>query len=263
MLRYNIMTQLLVRFTSICFLLLSLFVSAENITPVQVKIKEIAKVYSASMTYIFRQQALINSQTTDKAELFGTQFIDNVKSTYKKKYSSDAFPDEDILAIKTLFEVMIEVMEDNKTLLLDEDITFKGFIPAIFAFQISQRYSQKGIGIKVKFTNELARVRNKFNNPDTWEIDAINKLKAGNLAEYYDENGLFRDKQANRYIIPVPMSSMCLTCHGEPQDNPANYNRPKQQWTTIDKTGFKMEHWQIDDFGGAISVTIYDAKITR
>lgn len=254
------MTQLIVLFTSFCLLLFSLFASATSQTPAQVKIKEIAKVYSASMTYIFKKQTLINSQTGDKTELFGEQFVDNVKTTYLQKYNSDAFPDEDILAIKTLLEVMIEVMEDNKTLLLDEDIAFKGFIPAIFAFQISQRYSQKGIGIKVKFTNELARVRNKFNNPDDWETVAIDKLKAQNLHEYYDDKALFHGKKASRYITPVPMSAMCLTCHGTPEDNPANYNQPKEQWTDIDKTGFKMERWHIDDFGGAISVTIYDAN---
>jgi len=222
------------------------------------EIEEIAHIYSASMQYIFKQQTLINSQIQQKPNLFGQLFINNVKSTYLKKYNNKHFPGEHNLATKTLLEVMIEVMEDNKTLLLDQDITFKGFIPAIFAFQISERYSQKGIGIKIKFTNELSRVRNKFNIPDLWEMDAIKQLQQHKLTEIYDEKASFRGVASLRYITPVPMSNMCLTCHGSPKDNPANVNKAKREWTNYDKTGFKMESWKITDFGGAISVTVYD-----
>jgi len=241
------------------FILLATSISeAEDISNKN-KIQEIAKVYSASMQYIFKNQTLINNQSQQKEALFGSKFISNVKSTYKKKFITNTFPDENILAIKVLLEVMIEVMEDNRTLILDQDITFKGFIPAIFAFQISERYSKKGIGIKVKFTNDADRVRNKFNTPDPWEMGAIKNLKQNKLAEYYDENGLYRGTKSSRYMIPVTMSAMCLTCHGTPKENPANFNIPRIEWTTLDKTGFPMENWKISDFGGGISVTIYDA----
>lgn len=229
-----------------------------EITSPKSEIQEIAKIYAASMQYIFKQQTLINLQRQDKEALFGEKFIDNIKSMYKTKFNTQHFPDESILTIKVLLEVMIEVMEDNKTLLLDEDIKFKGFIPAIFAFQISEKYAKKGTGLKVKFTNELGRIRNKFNIPDAWEMDAIEKLKRQDLAEYYDKAGLYKGTESFRYIIPVAMSAMCLSCHGSPKDNPTNLNKPANKWTQFDKTGFKMEHWKISDFGGAISVTIYD-----
>jgi len=242
------------------FILLATSISeAEDISNKN-KIQEIAKVYSASMQYIFKNQTLINNQSRQKEALFGSNFISNVKSTYKQKFMTNTFPDENILAIKVLLEVMIEVMEDNRTLILDEDISFKGFIPAIFAFQISERYSKKGIGIIVKFTNEADRVRNKFNTPDPWEADAIKNIKQNKLAEYYDENGLYKGAKSSRYMIPVAMSAMCLTCHGTPKENPANFNIPRIEWTLLDKTGFPMENWKMSDFGGGISVTIYDAK---
>ena len=242
-----------------CLFLTASISSAESISKKQ-QIQEIAKIYSASMLYIFKKQTLINQASQQKEILFGKQFITQIKSTYKQKFNTDTFPDENTLAIKTLLEVMIEVMEDNKTLLLDQDIKFKGFIPAIFAFQISEKYSKKGVGVKVKFTNETKRIRNKFNSPDTWEVNAIEKLKQQNLSEYYDEKGIYKGKQAYRYMIPVSLSPMCLTCHGTPENNPENVNIPASKRTMLDKTGFKMENWKITDFGGGISVTIYDTK---
>ncbi len=248
------------RLILLCILLATSISEAESISK-KGKIQEIAKIYSASMQYIFKNQTLINQKNPHKEALFGSNFIKHVKSTYQQNFNTNSFPDEKSLAIKVLLEVMIEVMEDNRTLILDEDINFKGFIPAIFAFQISERYSKKGIGIKVKFTNEADRVRNTFNNPDPWESKAIQKLKQHKLSEYYDENGLYKGVKSSRYMIPVTMSAMCLTCHGTPKDNPANFNSPSNEWTTFDKTGFPMENWKITDFGGGISVTIYDAKI--
>jgi len=242
----------------ILLLILPLSTLALGNTSKKQEIQEIAKIYSASMQYIFKQQTLINHQSQDKEVLFGNKFIDKIKLTYKKKFNTSSFPDENKLTIKVLLEVMVEVMEDNKTLLLDEDIKFKGFIPAIFAFQISEKYSKKGIGLKVKFTNELDRVRNKFNSPDSWEIAAIGKLKQQALSEFYDPKGFYKGSESFRYIIPVTMSPMCLTCHGTPENNPENLNRPINKWTLFDKTGFKMEHWKLTDFGGAISVTIYN-----
>jgi hypothetical protein len=61
-------------------------------------------------------------------------------------------------------------------------------------------------------------------------------------------------------MVPVKMSQMCLTCHGSSRDNPINFNKPIEKWTAVDSTVFTMEDWKINDFGGAISVTLYKLK---
>jgi len=230
---------------------------AENRPTPSQEIVDISKIYYASMTYIFSNQKLINATHFEKEELFGDKFINNLKVEYSKKYNTDIFPDKNSRLVKALLEAMVEVMDDNKTLLLDEDITFKGFIPAVFAFQISEKYAKKGLGVRLKFTNERQRIRNKFNSPDSWETNAIKLIKEFKLKEYYVDNGKYKDVRAQRLMIPVNMSQMCLTCHGTPKDNPINFNKPIKDWTSIDKTGFTMENWLLSDFGGAISVTLF------
>jgi len=228
-------------------------VNADNIKMKEV-INDITKIYMSSMTYIFLNQALVNSKAHDKGELFGQKFLNNVKQTYRSKYSEE-FPKEDHLAKKILLQTMVEVMDDNKELLYDNEIDFKGIIPATYAFQISAKLATKGIGLKFKFTRTKESIRNKLNWPDSWESNVMQKIiKAPKI--YYDENAQLNGKPAIRQFTPLPMAPFCLACHGSPADNPLNANKEQSQWTNIDISGFKMENWSIDDFGGGVSISI-------
>ncbi len=242
----------------LCVILISYFfmcfqVNADN-TRMKEVINDITKIYMSSMTYIFINQPLINQQTNDKQELFGQRFLENVKQTYQVKYSED-FPKEDHFAKTMLLQTMVEVMDDNKELLYDDEIGFKGIIPATFAFQISAKLETKGIGLKFKFTQIASSIRNKLNKPDLWESSVMQKIiKSPKI--YYDENALLNGKPAIRQFTPLPMVPLCLACHGSPADNPLNANKEKSQWTNIDISGFKMENWTLDDFGGGVSISI-------
>ena len=220
-------------------------------------IAQVAKTYQASMAYIFQNQPLINQQGADKSQLFGQAFILNVKNTYETKFNQ-AFPNQNSPIIKSLIQVMIEVMESNRTLLYDDDIAFKGFIPAIFAFQLSEKLSKKNLGVKIKFTSKPGQIRNQLNQPDFWEIDAMNKVQKLNLESYFDDQASYLSKPAQRYFLPVKMQPFCLSCHGVSANNPLNAGKPEAQWSNIDRTGFPMENWTLKDFGGGISITFFD-----
>jgi len=222
-------------------------------------ITEIAKVYHASMVYIFNIQSLINSKTLDKDGLFGKSFIEEIQNTYKEMFNQ-SFPNRTDKHISNLLTLMMLVMEDNRTLLLDNHIGFKGFIPAIFAFQLSQKFKERGFGLNIKFTNFEGRVRNKLNSPDYWEQNALAILKEKNIEEVYDKETSFEGKAALRYMRAVEITPMCLNCHGVPQDNPANIGRDEKQWHHKDKTGFLMEGWKLGELGGGISVVLYQRK---
>jgi len=219
-------------------------------------ITEIAKVYHASMAYIFNEQSLINSNTQNKDELFGQSFIGKIQSTYKEMFNQP-FPEKSDKQISNLLTLMMLVMEDNRTLLLDNDIGFKGFIPAIFAFQLSQKFKERGFGLNIKFTNFEDRVRNKLNSPDYWEESALSVLKERNIEEVFDNDTSFEGRDAIRYMRAVKMTPMCLNCHGVPQDNPVNSEHDKKTWHHKDKTGFLMEGWKLGELGGGISVVLY------
>lgn len=220
-------------------------------------ISQVAKTYQASMAFIFQNQPLINQQRVDKSQLFGQAFILNVKNTYKTKFNQE-FPEQSSPVIKSLIQIMIEVMESNRTLLYDDDIAFKGFIPAIFAFQLSEKLSKKNIGVKIKFTSKPKQIRNQLNQPDFWEVNAMNKVQKLNLESYFDDQASYLGKPAQRYFLPVKMQPFCLSCHGIPANNPLNVGKPEAQWSNIDRTGFPMENWSLNDFGGGISITFFD-----
>ena len=223
----------------------------ENMKPL---INDITKIYMSSMVYIFINQPLINQKGGDKSDLFGDRFIQNIKQTYRGKYSEE-FPQYAHLAKNILLEAMIEVMNDNQELLYDDEIGFKGIIPATFASQLSAKLATKGIGLKIKFTRTEGSIRNKLNKPDNWENSVMLKIiKKPQI--YYDENAQLNGKPAIRQFTPLPMAHYCLACHGSPRHNPLNKNKKKIDWTNIDITGFEMENWTIDDFGGGVSISI-------
>lgn len=215
---------------------------------------DVTKIYLSSMVYIFKNQPLINQKGGDKSDLFGEKFISNIKTTYQAKYN-EPFPLEDHITKKMLIQAMIEVMDDNRELFNDPELGFKGIIPAIFAFQLGAKLSTKGIGLKIKFTRTKDSIRNKSNMPDAWEASVMQRI-IQKPEIYYDENALLNGKAAYRQFTPLPMAPYCLHCHGRPADNPLNYDKEPSQWTTIDITGFEMENWEIDDFGGGVSISI-------
>ncbi|MFT4928302.1 MAG: hypothetical protein ACI8WB_004421 [Phenylobacterium sp.] len=218
-------------------------------------VSELSKMYRASMNYIFKNQPLINQTGGDKSKLFGNKFIANVKLAYKENFKTE-FPKQNHILKKMMVEVMVEVMEDNRTLIKDDDIAYKGFIPAIYAFQLSEKLSTKGLGVKIRITN-LGNLRNKLNVPDKWEVSTMEVIRKLSLNIYFDDTSTFDGKPAYRYFVPLKMSKLCLGCHGIPSDNPQNKGKDPSQWSHIDVTGFEMERWKLTDFGGGISVTIY------
>jgi len=255
----------MLKLCNIIFVIVVLFIENANAninvntTLNENRVTEVAKIYQAAMVYIFTQQPLINSDTQEKDVLFGQLFINNVKNKYNVMFGQ-VFTANNDEYINYLLTLMMLVMEDNRTLLLDNEIGFKGFIPAIFAFQLSQKFKQRGYGLNIKFTNFEERVRNKLNAPDHWEKAALIKLNNNNVKSVFNENVLFRGTSASRYMRPVKMKPMCLSCHGIPQNNPTYNSNIKEQIHYKDKTGFIMEGWKLEDLGGAISVVLYPIK---
>jgi len=243
---------------SFCFLVIPIYLVSFNINANDIQmrklINDITKMYMSSMVYVFKSQPLINEKNIDKTELLGQRFIENIKQIYRLKYNED-FPKEDHFAKTMLLQTMVEVMDDNKELLYDDEIGFKGIIPATFAFQLSAKLSTKGVGLKIKFTRTEGQIRNKLNRPDSWENSVMEKIQ-NNPEIYYDEKALLNGKPAIRQFTPLPMAHYCLACHGFPENNLLNVGKKKSEWTNIDITGFEMENWTIDDFGGGVSISI-------
>ncbi|MFT4927181.1 MAG: hypothetical protein ACI8WB_003287 [Phenylobacterium sp.] len=208
------------------------------------------------MYYIFKSQTLINQKDGDKSTLFGKKFIANVKKAYTIHFN-EPFPAANRRLHTILLRSMTDVMEDNRTLIHDKDINFKGLIPATFAFQLSEILSSKGLGVKIKFTNIASEVRNIINLPDPWEVAAMDQFKTSKAKDYFDDSSTLDGIPAYRHFVPLPIAPFCLDCHGSVEQNPLNAGKDKSQWTHTDMTGFPLDNWTTDDFGGGVSVTIY------
>ncbi|NQZ81979.1 MAG: DUF3365 domain-containing protein [Colwellia sp.] len=241
------------------FLLFSSMLAKANDQEMKRIVDQVSKMYISSMVFLFKHQWLINQKGGDKSELFSEPFINNIKRVYEEKYQED-FPKSDHIAKKMLLQSMIEVMEDNRPILTDADIGFKGIIPATFASQLGRKLAIKGIGLKIKFTRMNEGIRNKANIPDAWESAMIQKIiKVPKI--YYDANAVVDGKAVYRQFTPLPMKPYCLKCHGTMADNPLNEGKDRSQWTNIDMTGFEMENWKITDFGGGVSILMEKSSL--
>jgi len=254
----SVQQKLLMSLILLFFIFCSLSTHANN-KDVKYVLGDVTKIYMSSMTYIFKEQKLINQRGGNKSKLFGSEFIENIKIIYNSKYS-EPFPLIDHKSKKVLLQSMVEVMEANRELISDEKLDFKGIIPATFAFQLSAKLSTKGVGLKIKFTRTQESLRNILNKPDTWEVKVI-KSMIKKPEVFYDNDALLNGKAAYRQFTPLPMVPHCLRCHGVPAQNPLNFGKNEKDWTDIDMTGFKMEGWTLEDFGGGVSISIEKSVI--
>ncbi len=231
---------------------------SESNTKTKQLLTEMSKMFKAAQVVIFKNLPVINSTTSNKENLFGDNYMKQVEATYQAKFK-ESFPKMDHLFKEQLVASMVEVMDENRTLISDTDIKFKGLIPATYASQLSHKFSNLGLGIKIKFTAAPDLLRNQFNAPDTWEVDTISKFKETNWIKntaYFDASAKLYGKPAFRYMTPLYHSNMCLGCHGVVADNVLNKNKPEAEWTTIDIAGFPMEGQLLGELGGGISISI-------
>jgi len=219
---------------------------------------EMSRMFKSAQVVIFKNLPVINSTTSDKTNLFGDNYMKQVKAAYQAKFK-EPFPQIDHFFKEQLVASMIEVMDENRTLISDVDIKFKGLIPATYASQLSHKFSNLGLGIKIKFTASPDLLRNQFNAPDVWEVNTISKFldeEWDKNTAYFDASAELYDKPAFRYMTPLYHSKMCLGCHGVVAENILNKNKPEAEWTTNDIAGFPMEGQSLGELGGGISISI-------
>ncbi len=112
-------------------------------------------------------------------------------------------------------------MDEAQPLINDPHRGFKGFLPAVFAYRVAERFTRKvGDPAYVKLTAPAELVRHKPNLPDARE-DQIIKSKfqsAGwKKADYVEQEAQLNGKRAFRILIPEYYETSCLVCHGGPK----------------------------------------------
>ena len=212
----------------------------------------LAAVLRAGRSVVSANQTLINDPEKGDKGLTGAVFLTQVTEAYLKAngigpLDGDLSPTERTLTEAQL-AAMAEVIDENQDLLNTPGMGFKGFIPALFARLVNERFAEKaGTIAEVKVTAPPYLIRNRKARPDPWEAAVIKDRfeapgweKGAAFAEEVTEDG----KPVFRMLIPEYYAASCLTCHGAPKGE-------------VDVTGFPKEGGHEGDLGGAISISLF------
>jgi hypothetical protein len=150
--------------------------------------------------------------------------------------------------LRAQMDAIRTVMAENQGTINAPDVGFKGFIPAIFARLVNEKFQENvGSEARVKVTAPEDLVRNRTARPDDWEGAVLSEKfaspdwpKERSFSEVVAVDG----RQAFRLIVPEYYRASCLSCHGGPKGE-------------MDITGYPKEGGNEGDLGAAISVTLF------
>lgn len=212
----------------------------------------IATMLRSARGVIGNSQNLINDESRGDKGLTGDAVLEQAVAAYIAAAGTDprevdpASLEGKLLAAQ--MEAIGEVMEENQSTINREGVGFKGFVPAVFARLVNERFSAKaGSLASIKVTAPAELVRNRKARPDDWESDVIeNRLSAADWPEgkVFDEITDVAGKDAYRVLVPEYYSEGCLACHGNPAGE-------------IDVTGYPKEGGHLGDLGGVISIALF------
>ncbi len=225
--------------------------SAQNDEMQQIALR-LATLLRAARAVVSDSQSLINDPLRGDKGFTGEVVLEAAKHNFKVATQID-LDDIDPTTLEgellqAEMEAIVEVVDEAQERINRYGVGFKGFLPAIFAGYVAERFGQKkGDKAEIKLTAPSDYVRNKNNMPDSWEHMAIERrLRAPDhpLGQPVEAMAAKDGRDAYRLILPEYYKLSCLTCHGEPKGR-------------RDITGGKKEGGTIGTLGGAISVVIY------
>ena len=117
-------------------------------------------------------------------------------------------------------------------------------VPIVMAWEAAKKRSEDG---GYEFRVPALQPRNPENQPNPLELEAITKIKEGNLSEHHIVN---HKENTVHYFRPVKLAESCLSCHGDPATS-------QEVWGNsdgIDVTGYAMENWEAGQMHGAFEV---------
>ncbi len=212
----------------------------------------LADLLRAARAVISAKQELINDPTVGDKGLTGDAVLAETIARFTESTGIDPTAVDPDSRMGELFQAQMaaiqEVMDEAQASINQPSVGFKGFVPAIFARMVNERFEEKvGDRAQIKVTAPAALVRNRMARPDDWESQHIEKQL---LSPDWPEGQVFSTaapsggRDAFRMLVPEYYTAGCLTCHGEPQGE-------------IDVTGYPKEGGKLGDLGGVISITLF------
>lgn len=213
--------------------------------------QRLASLLRVGRGVISSNQELINDPAIGDKGLNSAAFMKAVEDKYVELTGAlpleDGLTPEQRILTEAQLASMAEIIDENQELINTKGMGFKGFIPAVFARLVNERFVEKqGAIAKVKVTAPPQLVRNRKARPDDWEAAVLQDKFA---SPDWEKGAAFYEEVVNdgtkdfRMLIPEYYSESCLTCHGGPKGE-------------MDVTGFPKEGGAVGDLAGAISITL-------
>jgi hypothetical protein len=212
----------------------------------------LADVLRAARSEIADQQAYINSQSSSHNELSGDKLIERVSLRLAARGRGALLQSSGETRMGRLIQAQLEsikeIMDESQSTFNRKDVSFKGFVPAVFTRLVNTRFAEKaGAEARIKVTAPLHLVRNRRSRPDSWE-QLVFDSRFGQVnwprGKLYAETTTFEQQVAFRVMVPEYYGQACLACHGDPKG-------------AMDVTGYPMEGVQLDALGGSISIVLF------
>lgn len=212
----------------------------------------LATMLRAARTVIAGNQSRINDASLGDKGLSGEAVLQQAVGNYRKATGDDprkVDPQSRFgRLLQAQMQAIVEVMTENQTQINQQGVGFKGFVPAVFARLVNERFRDlMGQQALVKVTAPPDLVRNRKARPDRWEA----KIIADHLlspdwstGKIFSAEAERKGRPAYRVLVPEYYGKGCLNCHGEPAGK-------------IDVTGYPMEGGKLGELGGVISVTLF------
>jgi len=141
-----------------------------------------------------------------------------------------------------LVQVEKEVVDQAQPVINKAGISFKGFIPVVFARRVGEQFYKKS-GVRVKLT--AIDYRNANNKPDDFETEVLRMFSDPRhpKGQSYVRSTMVDGRPVLRMIDPEYAATTCLACHGAPKG-------------ARDVTGMRKEGLKEGDLAGAISIVL-------
>jgi hypothetical protein len=212
----------------------------------------LSDLFRAARTVISENQDRINNPDLADKGLSGDVVVERaIAKTIKETGDDPRQADPQSRKGRLLSAMMMAikgVMAANQDVINRPGIGFKGFVPAIFAREVTEHFRIEAAGLaELKFTAPPELIRNRKALPDDVETEIIRfKFQSPEwpLGKLYARSMTVDGKPASRILVPEYYQSTCLNCHGEPKGE-------------IDITGYPKEGSRLGQLGGIFSFTIY------
>lgn len=212
----------------------------------------LASLLRSARTVIASNQDLINDPSLGDKGLTGDHVLAAATEAYLEANGAEPLHDgqdeREARLLSAQMTAIRDVMADNQATINREGLAFKGFVPAVFARLVNERFAKLvGEEASVKVTAPANLIRNRKARPDAFETEIIGtSLTSPDWpdGQVYAAEAAVDGKTAYRVLVPEYYSDGCLACHGEPKGE-------------IDLTGYPKEGGKLGDLGGVISISLF------